>query len=97
MSADAEERRGQTPRELTRPCTECEGGIQRRPNPDWHRERRIEAKIRLTEMARIISLHRKVSVQFLSQIERGEKAFPPWIAKLYERMFLRYTRAGDES
>lgn len=86
----------QLPREITRPCARC-GHPESHPNPEWCRDRRKRAGITLTEMARIIHLHRKVSVQYLSQIERGEKAFPPWIAELYEKLFLRYTRAGDES
>lgn len=82
-------------REVTEPCQECIGGVKHSPNPKWYRKKRLEARITLTEMARILSLHRKVSVQFLSNIELGKKAFPAWIAEMYQRLFIRYARSGQ--
>jgi transcriptional regulator with XRE-family HTH domain len=58
---------------------------------------RTRAKLTLAEMARLCSLSRKVSVQYLSQMERGERVFQPEFMALYVRLFTRYTKAGDES
>ena len=79
---------------ITRPCPACHGeGTVTVLDGRHFRKLRELSGVTLTEMARICD----VSRPHLSRMERGEQTFQPRFADLYQRLFDRRQKSGDES
>jgi hypothetical protein len=80
------------PREITRPCNECNGaGHGTVPNPEFFRRMRIRAGLTLKEMGRVLG----VSYSAVSLMEHGRQAIRPEHVAIYDRLFERRRRAGE--
>ena len=70
----------QTPLHLVEPCPHCDGkGVTWRVNPQALRESREARGLSLRQMAKKCA----VSVGFLSDVERGRRAWSPRLLKGY--------------
>lgn len=80
------------PREITKPCSECDGGVRVFINGEYMRQERLAAHVTLSQAAQAC----RVSRQHMSRMERGEETFQRVYAEICERFFARRRRAGEE-
>lgn len=64
-------------------CRACEGsGLERRVNPKWLRNTRLDARVSLREMARRLGF----SAAYISDIELGRRSCGPLIDSEYAKL-----------
>ena len=86
------------PRTIEQPCPTChgEGTVTKLDGHHWAELRR-KAKMTQVEMARAFEAWgEKVSVDYLSKMERGARPFREKYAAIYKRLLDRRNRSGQD-
>lgn len=80
------------PREITKPCIECSGGVRVFINGEYMRRERLEAHVTLYQAAQAC----RIGTSQLSRMELGQETFQRAYAQACEALYARRRRAGPE-
>lgn len=79
------------PREITRPCLDCQGGFVTEINGAYMRQERQAAHVTLLQAASACG----IGTSQLSRMERGEDTFQRGYADICARLYALRRRSGE--